>query len=140
MTMTYPALARAAQVLWLVTGATRQTRSHACVPETARYLPVPVWFDVDGDDIVFISARDTAKVRYIQANPKGAVTIGGDGSDGEGYLLKGQASVEEDPGLRWMKQLTYRYEPKEKAEKDIADWSSLDMIIIRLKPQRVLKV
>jgi PPOX class probable F420-dependent enzyme len=101
---------------------------------------VPVWFDVDGDDIIIISTRDTAKVRYIQANPKGSVTIGGDSGDGGGYLIKGQLTVEEDPDLRWMKQLTYRYEPKEQAEKDIADWSTLDMIIIRLKPERVLKV
>jgi PPOX class probable F420-dependent enzyme len=101
---------------------------------------VPVWFDVDGDDIIIISTRDTAKVRYIQANPKGSVTIGGDSGDGGGYLIKGQLTVEEDPDLRWMKQLTYRYEPKEQAEKEIADWSTLDMIIIRLKPERVLKV
>ena len=101
---------------------------------------VPVWFDVDGNDIVFISTRDTAKVRYMQANAKGAVTIGGDSGDGGGYLIKGMLTVEEDPGFRWMKQLTYRYESKEQAEKDIADWSSLDMIIIRLKPERVLKV
>ena len=101
---------------------------------------VPVWFDVDGDDLVFISTRDTAKIRYVQANPKGAVTIGGDSGDGGGYLIKGTLTVEEDPGLRWMKQLTYRYEAKAQAEKDIANWSSLDMIIIRLKPVKVLKV
>ncbi len=101
---------------------------------------VPVWFDVDGDDLIFISDRDTAKVRYIQANPKGSVTIGGDSGDGGGCLIKGRLTVEEDPGLRWMKQLTYRYEPKEQAEKDIADWSTLDMMIIRLTPERVLKV
>lgn len=101
---------------------------------------VPVWFDVDGDDIVFFGERRTAKVGYIQANRKGAVTIGGDSGDGGGYLIKGMLSVEEDPDRRWTKQITYRYEPKEQAEKDIADWSSLDLIVIRLKPERVLKV
>lgn len=101
---------------------------------------VPVWFDVDGDDLVLISTRDTAKIRYLQANPKGAMTIGGDTGDGGGYLIKGTLTIEEDPGLRWMKQLTYRYEAKEQAEKDIAEWSALDMIIIRLKPVKVLKV
>lgn len=101
---------------------------------------VPVWFDVDGDDVVFFGERQTAKVGYIQANPKGAVTIGGDSGDGGGYLIKGLLSIEEDPDLHWMKQITYRYESKEQAEKDIADWSSLDLIVIRLKPERVLKV
>lgn len=101
---------------------------------------VPVWFDVDGEDIIFISVRDTAKIGYIQANPKGAVTIGGDTGDGGGYLVKGTMTVEEDPGLRWMKQVTRRYEFGDQAEKDIAEWSKLDMIIIRLTPMMVLKV
>ena len=101
---------------------------------------VPVWFDVDGDDIVVISTRDTAKVRYLQANPRGAITIGGDSGDGGGYLIKGQLSIVEDPDRRWTKQLTYRYEDKEQAEKDIAAWVPLDMITIRLKPEQILKV
>ncbi|MCB9451511.1 MAG: pyridoxamine 5'-phosphate oxidase family protein [Anaerolineaceae bacterium] len=101
---------------------------------------VPVWFDVDGDDIILISVRNTAKIDYIQANPKGAVTIGGDTGDGGGYLIKGTMTVEEDPGLRWLKQVTHRYESGEQAEKDIAEWSKLDMAIIRLKPTKVLKV
>ena len=101
---------------------------------------VPVWFDVDGDDIVFFGERQTAKVGYVQANPKGAVTIGGDSGDGGGYLIKGMLTIEEYLDLRWTKQITYRYEPKEQAEKDIADWSSLDLIVIRLTPQRVFKV
>jgi PPOX class probable F420-dependent enzyme len=101
---------------------------------------VPVWFDVDGDDLIFISVRNTAKVGHIQANPKGAVTIGGDTDDDGGYLIKGTMTIEEDPGLRWLKQVTHRYESGEQAEKDIAEWSALDMIIIRLKPAKVRKV
>ncbi len=101
---------------------------------------VPVWFKLDGDDIVIISTRDTRKVGYIGANPKGAVVIGGDSGDGAGYLIKGEFSVEEDPGLEWMKRLTRHYEPPEKAEADIESWSTLDMIVIRLRPRRVSKV
>ena len=101
---------------------------------------VPVWFDVDGDDIMFISVRDTAKVRYLQMNSKGAVTVGGDTDDGGGYLIKGQLSIEDDTDHRWTRQLTYRYEEPEQAEKDIAAWIPLGMIVIRLKPEKILKV
>jgi PPOX class probable F420-dependent enzyme len=101
---------------------------------------VPVWFKLDGDDIVVISTRDTRKVQHILANPKGAVTVGGDPGDGAGYLLQGDFSVEEDPGLAWMKTLTRYYEDAEQAEKDIAAWSDLDMIVIRLKLKRAVKV
>ena len=101
---------------------------------------VPVWFELDGDDIVIISVRDTRKVGHILANPKGSVTIGGDSGDGAGYLVKGEFSIEPDPEDAWVRKMTYRYEAPEQAEKDIAAWADLDIIALRLKPTAVLKV
>lgn len=101
---------------------------------------VPVWFMLDGDEIAIISVRQTAKIGHIRANPNGAVQIGGDADDSAGYLMKGTFRIEEDPDRAWMKKLTYRYESGEKAEKDIADWTLLDMIVLRLTPKLVFKV
>jgi hypothetical protein len=101
---------------------------------------VPVWFRLDGDDIVIISVRNTRKVGHILANPKGAIAIGGGPGDGAGYLIKGEFSIEADPDNAWVRRLTYHYESPEQAEKDIADWADLDMIVLRLKPKVVLKV
>jgi nitroimidazol reductase NimA-like FMN-containing flavoprotein (pyridoxamine 5'-phosphate oxidase superfamily) len=99
---------------------------------------VPVWFDVEGDDLVFISERTTRKVDYLKVNPKGAVAIGGDGT--AGYLFKGTFTIEPDPDLKWMKAMTYRYEPKDEAEKYIEEWSALDMIVLRFKIVKISKV
>jgi hypothetical protein len=101
---------------------------------------VPVWFMLDGDDIAIISVRQTAKVGHIRANPKGALEIGGDSGDGAGYLIKGDFALEEDPGDIWMRKLIDRYESGAQAEKDAAEWESLDIIVIWLKPKVVLKV
>ncbi len=101
---------------------------------------VPVWFKLDGDDVMVIATRDTRKVGHIARNPKGALAIGGDPADCAGYLLKGEFAVEEDPGLRWMKALTYHYEDEAQAAKDVAAWSDLDMIVIRLRVCRVIRV
>ncbi len=101
---------------------------------------VPVWFALDGDDIVIISVRNTRKVGHILANPKGAVTIGGDPADGAGYLIKGEFLIEADPDDAWVRKMTYRYEAPEQAEKDIEDWAELDIIVLRLKPKAVFKV
>lgn len=101
---------------------------------------VPLWFDVDGDDIVIISDRNTRKIDYIQVNPKGSVEIGGE-PDVPGYMFKGECILEEDPDYRWLTQLTYRYEPYEQAVKDIDEWrTTLDMMVIRFKIHKVLKV
>ena len=101
---------------------------------------VPVWFMLAGDDIVVISVSNTRKVGHIRANPKGAIAIGGDPGDGAGYLIKGDLSIETDPDDAWVRKMTYRYEAPEQAEKDVADWADLDIIVLRLKPRLVLKV
>jgi PPOX class probable F420-dependent enzyme len=101
---------------------------------------VPVWFLLDGDEIAIIAVRDTRKVAHIQANSRGALSIGGDTDDGGGYLLKGTFHIEEDPDDTWVRKLCYHYETPEKAEADIADWRDLDIILLRFIPQTVIKV
>lgn len=101
---------------------------------------IPVWFMLDGEDIVIISDRDTRKVAHILVNPKGAITIGGDSGDGSGYLFKGDLSIEADPNDAWVRKLTYRYQPPEQAEKDIAAWADLDIVVLRFRVKAVLKV
>ena len=101
---------------------------------------IPIWFICDGDEIVFISDRSARKIRLIQANPKGAVTIGGDPYRSEGYLLKGEFAIEEDPEHRWLRDITYRYEPREDAEKDLAAWANDDIVVLRFTPRSVVKI
>lgn len=101
---------------------------------------VPVWFKLDGDDIMAMGLRSTKKVSYMLANPKGAVQVGGQASDGGGYLIKGEWTVEEDPDGYWMKTITYHYEDAEQAAKDVAAWADLDIVAMRLRPVKVLKV
>lgn len=116
------------------------TARMAVIDSTGCPHVVPVWFMLDGDDVVIISDRDTRKVDYIRANPKGAVTVGGDPGQGQGYLMKGEFVLEEDTDLEWLKKMTRHYEEGEEAEKDIAAWSELDMIVLRLKVRTVIKV
>ena len=101
---------------------------------------VPVWYMLDGNDIVVISVSSTRKVAHILSNPKAAVVVGGDSNDEAGYLIKGDFSIEPDPDDAWVRKFCYHYESPEKAEKDIADWADLDIIVLRLKPKAVLKV
>jgi hypothetical protein len=105
---------------------------------------IPIWFARDGDEVLFFSERNTRKIKHIQANPKGALTIGGDPYGSEGYLLKGEFALEDDPGFRWLSAITYRYEPRETAEKELAEWiagwASTDLVILRFTPRQVLKM
>ena len=101
---------------------------------------VPVWFMLDGDDIVIISDRNTRKVAHLRSNPRGAVTIGGDLADRDGYLVKGMFTIEPDPERAWVRKFVYHYESPEQAEKDLTAWADLDRVVLRLRPEVVLKV
>src|SRR3954451_9176550 len=57
---------------------------------------VPVWFGVDGDDLIFPTGADRARLRHIAADPKAAVAIGGSPEEGAGYLIKGMLRIEGD--------------------------------------------
>jgi general stress protein 26 len=100
---------------------------------------VPLWFDVDGDDLVVMGERRTRKTGHIKANPKGSLSIGGGTGEIGGYLFKGEFTLEEDPEDYWMQRITRRYEPNEEGEKHIVEWTALDIIVYRLHVQKVSK-
>lgn len=101
---------------------------------------VPVWFGVDGDDLTIITDPGSRKVKYIHANSKGSMVVGGIPYGAEGYLLKGYFSVEPDPNYRWTREITYRYEPKERADELLAEWTKGDITVLRFKISRVIKI
>lgn len=101
---------------------------------------VPVWFMLEGDDILIIAERGTRKIKNLKVNPRAGFSVGGDDLHSPGYMILGDCTVEEDAGFEVMKRVTRFYEPPEKAEIDIEAWSKTDMVYIRMKPIKVTKV
>jgi nitroimidazol reductase NimA-like FMN-containing flavoprotein (pyridoxamine 5'-phosphate oxidase superfamily) len=102
---------------------------------------VPIWFRRDGDDIVFGSDRSNRKVRNALANPKGAVVIGGElPIDDEGYMIQGDLSIADDVEHANMRRMLLRYETKKEADHLAAEWVDSDLVVIRLKPEKVIRV
>ncbi|WP_439384537.1 TIGR03667 family PPOX class F420-dependent oxidoreductase [Amycolatopsis lexingtonensis] len=60
-----------------------------------RPAPRPVWFVLDGDDIVVFSKPDTAKLRHIEANPEVSFHLNGDEHGGSILVVNGKATVDE---------------------------------------------
>lgn len=101
---------------------------------------VPIWYMLEGDDVLFISDRSARKVQNLIANPKAAVAIGGDPDDGAGYLVRGDVTIEDDPDKSMTKRITYRYETQEEGDRLLELWKNDDIIVLRLKPKSVVKV
>lgn len=101
---------------------------------------VPVWFAVDGGDLIFSATKTRARVKHILANPKGAVTIGGNTGEREGYLIKGSFRIEEDPTHIWRDQIVRRYVSADAMEKILARLGQEERVIFRLTPTKVIRV
>lgn len=101
---------------------------------------VPVWFMLDGDDIVVTSMQKTRKNGHIKTNTKGALTVGGQPGDGGGYLFKGDWAIDDDSDNAWLMKLAVRYEGQEQAEKDVAVWGQEVSDLLRLKIKKAIKV
>ena len=102
---------------------------------------VPIYFMPDGDDLIFGSDRNNRKVKNALSNPKGAVIIGGERTaDEAGYMIQGDLSIEDDAYHVVTRRLLHRYEPEEEAERNLAEWESSDIVLIRLRPTAVIRV
>lgn len=105
---------------------------------------VPIWFATDRHadgsiSVWFISDRDARKTKNALADPRGAAAIGGDPADGDGYLLRGRITVEDDPQQERTHAMIDRYETGAR-NADRAAWKDDDIVVLRLHVERVTKV
>jgi predicted pyridoxine 5'-phosphate oxidase superfamily flavin-nucleotide-binding protein len=100
---------------------------------------VGIWYAIDGDELLMTTPRNAKKINHIQVNPKGSISIGGAPGDGGGWLFKGSFIISDEKAWPWLEQMTYHYETAEQAVKDLAEWASLDMVLIRMKPEKTIK-
>jgi PPOX class probable F420-dependent enzyme len=98
----------------------------------------PVWFVLDGDDIVFTTGVDTVKGKAIARDPRVAVCV-----DDEPYafvMVEGTAELSADPDqmLVWATRIGARYMGAENAETFGRRNAVPDERLVRVTPQRVV--
>ena len=106
---------------------------------------VPIWHAVDvADDgavsIWFISDRGARKTQNALADPRAAVVIGGDHADGDGYLLRGRITVEDDPDQVRTHAMIDRYETGDRNAALRDAWKDDDIVVLRLHVERATRV
>jgi hypothetical protein len=100
---------------------------------------VPVWYMLDGDDILIASGYTTRKIQNIRANSKGCLVIGGDPLDENRtyqpcYLFQGDFSLEGEPGFDLITRIAYRYrDDHDQADRDILEWGPHQPIRFTIK-------
>lgn len=100
----------------------------------------PVWFLLDGDEIVFTTYRETVKGRNLIRDGRVALCVDDDRPPFDFVVLQGRARVSEDPGeLRaWATRLGARYMGADRAEEFGARNGVPGELLVRVTVDKVL--
>ncbi|MFB7285551.1 PPOX class F420-dependent oxidoreductase [Actinacidiphila glaucinigra] len=100
----------------------------------------PVWFLLDGDDVVFNTGKATVKGRNITRDGRVALCVDDDRPPFAYVVLQGRAEVSEEPGpLReWATRIAARYMGKDVAEEFGARNGVPGELLVRVRIDKVL--
>ncbi len=101
---------------------------------------VPVWFKLEGEQLLLFTGANAQKAVNARLNPKGAIAFGGDPVGTPAFLIEGDFSVEPDADHHITARITHHYEPPDKANAWLESWEGSDHVILRLTPRRIIKL
>ncbi|MDN0198171.1 PPOX class F420-dependent oxidoreductase [Streptomyces sp. S.PNR 29] len=100
----------------------------------------PVWFLLDGDDVVFNTEKDGVKGRNLVRDGRFALCVDEDRPPYAFVLLQGSAEISEDPDetLRWAGRLGARYMGEDRAEGYAARNGGPGNLLVRARIEKVV--
>jgi PPOX class probable F420-dependent enzyme len=114
----------------------------ATVREDGRAHVAPVWFTLDGDDVLFNTGADTVKGRNLRRTGRAALSVDLPMHPYGFVHLEGPVHVDDDhEGFReWSRIIAARYVPHDEVDA-YADRNAVPgELLIRLTPQTVVAV
>ena len=117
-----------------------RTGKAAFAAADGRPFVTPVWFIVDGDDIVFNTGEDTAKARALARDPRVALCVDLEEPPYAFVQVQGRAELSEDPAelLRTATAIGRRYMGADRAEEVGKRNGVPGEIVVRIRPTKVL--
>lgn len=105
-----------------------------------RPLVAPVWFVVEGEEIVFNTGKGTAKGRSLQRDPRTTLLVDLEEPPYGFVQAQGEVTLSEDPGelLRTATAVASRYVDPGEAEQFGRRNGVPGELVVRLRPTRVL--
>jgi PPOX class probable F420-dependent enzyme len=127
------------EAIEFLAGGTRTGHLATASPTGTPHV-APVWFVVDGDDLVFTTQRGSVKGRHLRANPRAALTVDEAVYPYHFVIVKGPVEVVEGAPelLRWTTGIAERYVPAGTADKFGAFNNNEAELLCRLRMQRVI--
>jgi hypothetical protein len=103
---------------------------------------VPIWFVLDGEDLILTTGRDSVKGRAIRRDGRAALCVDDEAPPFRFVAIEGTATASEDlDELRhYTTLIARRYMGPERAEAFAARNAVPGEMLVRIRPERVLAV
>ncbi len=100
----------------------------------------PIWFVLDGDDIIFTTGADTVKGKVLQRDARVALCVDDERPPFAFVLIEGTASISEDPGAlrHWATAIGGRYMGDDRAEEFGRRNAVPGELLVRVTPTRTV--
>ena len=100
---------------------------------------VPIWFVLDGDEIVFSTGRDTVKGRYLRREDRVSLCVDDDRPPFAYVHIRGRARIDEQSDLlEWTTRIAERYVGAAEAEAFGRRNAVPSEMLVRIRPERVI--
>ncbi|MGW4089317.1 PPOX class F420-dependent oxidoreductase [Nocardia sp. NPDC004750] len=127
------------EVREFLTHGTR-TGKVAFVTADGRPMVTPVWFIVDGDELVFNTGKSTAKGKAFARDGRVSVCVDLEEPPYASVQLRGTVTLSEDPDelLRTATEIAGRYMGADRAEEFGKRNGVPGELVVRLRPEKVI--
>jgi PPOX class probable F420-dependent enzyme len=100
----------------------------------------PVWFVLDGDDLVFTTGADTVKGRSLRRDGRVCLAVDDPAPPFAFVMVEGVASISEDPGplLDYATRIGRRYMGEDRAEEYGRRNGVPGELLVRVSPTRIV--
>ncbi|GAA5043926.1 PPOX class F420-dependent oxidoreductase [Nocardia callitridis] len=117
-----------------------RTAKVAFVASDGRPIVTPVWFILDGDDVVFNTGKTTAKGKAIARDPRIALSVDLQEPPYGSVQVQGTVTVSEDPAelLRTATEIARRYMGADRAEEFGKRNGVPGELVVRVRASKVL--
>jgi PPOX class probable F420-dependent enzyme len=117
-----------------------RTAKLATVMEGGRAHVMPVWFVLDGDQIVFTTGANTVKGRNLRRDPRVALVVDDDTPPFAFVHVRGHVTIDEDVDelRRFAAEIGARYMGENRAEEFGERNAVPGELLVRIKPDRVI--
>lgn len=117
-----------------------RTASLATVRADGRPHVAPIWFDLDGETLVFMTGEDTVKGKNIRRDPRVSLCVDDEQPPFSFVLFEGSVELaDDDPDkLYWATRIAERYMGEELAEPYGRRNAVPGELLVRVTPEKIV--